>query len=186
MSRDMPPPRSGSVLKRLIAAFGLAGFVAVAALATAPEAGLSLRVLSSSPAHDDPAKFQLEAVFHNRGDSAVVILPAAMRRSYTASSGGTARYLPYPGPPIAPWQGAFLLRPGERHALEFTGMRDGDGIWNLDPGDYELALRLHVTPEFAHAAEQHAEELGATVWVGELLSAPIAVRFAPVPADQPR
>ena len=154
------------------------------ALLSGPEAGLFVRAYSSTPTYSDPADFHLAVTLDNGGDSAVVILPGAIRRSYTPRSGGAARYMPFPGPRLAPWKGAFLLLPGQAHTLEFTGMRDGDGIWDLERGRYELTVRFHVTPNLARSAEAHTEDLGAPAWVGDITSDPIAVSFVAQPAAQ--
>ena len=162
---------------RLLIALFLIVFACGPPLASAPEAGLFVRAHSSTPTYSGPADFHFAVVLANREDSAVVVLPGALRRSYTPRSGGAARYIPFPGPRLAPWKGAFLLLPGQTHTLEFTGMRDGDRIWDLEPGRYELTVRFHVTPDLARSAEAHIEELGAPAWEGEATSDPIAVSF---------
>jgi hypothetical protein len=137
-----------------------------------------VRAHSSTRTYSDPADFHLAVTLENRGESAFVILPVSIRRSYTPRSGGAARYNPLPGPRLPPWKGAFVLLPGQARTLEFRGMADGDGIWRLEPGSYELTVRLDVTPDLARSAAAQIQELGAPVWQGEVGSEPIAVAFA--------
>ena len=70
--------------------------------------------------------------------------------------------------------------PRETRVVHLTGMRDGDGVWALDYGNYQLSLRYLVTEGFAANAAPFHQERGspnAPVWVGELHSRPIAVRY---------
>ena len=133
--------------------------------------GLRLRVQSPSPIYDDPISFSLQVVFENVGDTPTAILPPSMRRHYRALGAGRATYIPYPGPPIYPWGGAFALRPGETRTVTLAGMRDGDGHWTLEPGAYELSVRYVVDEGVAGPSvpiEARRELGGAPIWVGAL------------------
>ncbi len=144
--------------------------------------GLRLRVQSAAPTYDDAASFSLEVVFENVGDTPVGILPPVIRRRYRALGSGRATYIPYPGPPIYPWRGAFALGPGEVRSVTVVGMRDGDGIWALEPGAYELSVRYIVDESVAGPSVpiEARRELGrAKIWVGQLESPAVTVVFRP-------
>jgi len=141
---------------------------------------LALEATSPTPQYADPALFRLTVVFHNRGEAPVVVLPTRIRREYRAVGDGKADYLPYPGPPISPWKGAFALAAGASRSVELEGMDDGDGIWRLAPGHVDLVVRYAVDTELA---AQTAALLVAlrevALWVGELESDPIRLSYEP-------
>jgi hypothetical protein len=145
-------------------------------------ASLTIRVQSSTPIYDDPSAFELSVIVQNRGSSPLVVLPQALRRVYAALGSGSAEYSPYPGPPVPPWKGAFSLQPGQTRTLTFVGMRDGDGSWKIEPGRYELRVRLSVSGDTAKSAEEHVAHFGATIWQGNLQSSATLVTYRPVPA----
>jgi hypothetical protein len=61
-------------------------------------------------------------------------------------------------------------------------MRDGDGIWTLEPGAYELSVRYVVEEALAGRAvppEVRGSLGGAAVWVGALETPGIEVTFRP-------
>jgi hypothetical protein len=58
-------------------------------------------------------------------------------------------------------------------------MRDGDGVWNIEPGRYELAVTLNVSDDTAKSADAHVAQFGATIWQGNVESAAILVTYAP-------
>jgi hypothetical protein len=146
------------------------------------EYGLTIRAHSPTASYSKPDDFRLSVTFRNHGDSPLVILPVAIHRKYTALDAAKARYSPFPGPPIPPWRNAFLLAPGQTHVVELPGHRDADGIWILEPGRYELAVRIEVSPDQADSAARHLVNFAAPVWRGTLLSAPIRIVFALEPA----
>ena len=144
--------------------------------------GLRLRAQSINPAYDAAESFALEVVFENVGDRPVAVLPAMVRRRYRPLGSGSAAYVPYPGPPIFPWRDAFVLGPGAARTVTFAGMRDGDGIWALGPGAYELSVRYVVEEALAGPAvpAEVRRSLGAAgVWVGALETPGIEVAFRP-------
>ena len=94
---------------------------------------------------------------------------------------GVAQYSPFPGSPIRPWKDAFLLQPGQSRTLILRGMRDRDGVWNLEPGHYEMSIRLTVTPEAAKASASQVKNLGAAIWEREIKSSNIRVGYSPAP-----
>jgi hypothetical protein len=61
-------------------------------------------------------------------------------------------------------------------------MRDGDGVWNLDPGSYELSIRLSVTSDAVEASSSQVKDLGAAIWQGDIQSSSIRVSYLPSPA----
>jgi hypothetical protein len=145
-------------------------------------ADLAIEVRSSMPVCSEPAAFEMTVVVRNQGDVPLVVLPHGLRRVYDAVGSGAAVYSPYPGPPMAPWRGAFSLEPGGSRTLSFVGMSDGDGIWRIEPGRYALRARLSVTSDAARAAEAHVSHLGAAIWEGDVRSPAIHVTHEPSPA----
>jgi hypothetical protein len=121
-------------------------------------------------------------ILENNGGAPVIVLPQSLRRQYLSIGAGAARYSPYPGPPISPWKDAFLLRPGQSRTLTVRGMRDGDGVWNLEPGRYELSIRLSVTSDTVEASSSQVKDLGAAIWEGDIQSSSIRVTYLPGPA----
>ncbi|MDH3378810.1 MAG: hypothetical protein OEQ39_17940 [Gammaproteobacteria bacterium] len=148
-------------------------------VSAASHASLTIRVQSSTPNYEDPSTFNFSVIIQNQGRAAFVVLPQALRRVYTAVGSGSAEYSPYPGPPIHPWKGAFALQPDESRVLTFVGMRDGDGVWKIEPGRYELGVTLSVSGDSAKAAEAQVAQFGATVWQGNIESAAIPVTYMP-------
>jgi hypothetical protein len=151
-------------------------------LETAAFAALAIQVESSTHEYEEPAKFELSVVLRNNGAAPVIVLPQSLRREYVSLDAGVARYSPYPGPPIKPWKDAFLLRPGESRTLAVRGMRDGDGVWNLEPGRYELSIRLSVTPAAAEASSSKVKDIGTAIWQGDIHSSSIRITYSPAPA----
>ncbi len=145
-------------------------------------ADLAIEVQSATPTFARPATFELSVIVQNRGEASIVVLPQGLRREYSALGSGSATYSPYPGPPMAPWNGAFALEPGQARTLTFVGVGDGDGYWRIEPGRYELGVRLSVSSEFAKAAEPHVAHFGATIWQGDIRSSAIVVTYEPTPA----
>jgi hypothetical protein len=183
VSAGVRQPERRVAQSRLVFLFACTGglwlqFVpALAALAT-----LAIHIESATPKYEEPASFELSVTLRNEGDAAVIVLPQSLRRTYTSLGGGAAHYSPYPGPPIRPWKDAFLLRPGESRTVTVRGMRDGDGVWNLEPGRYELSIRMSVTPDAVEASRSHVKHLGASIWHGDIQSSSIRVTYSPAPA----
>ena len=158
----------------------LCSCVSVLLLHSSPTlAALNLEIQTASAEYREPEKFELSLVFRNDGDAPIIVLPQSLRREYGSMGSGAARYSPYPGPPIEPWRDAFLLGPGQSRTLTVHGMRDGDGVWVLEPGTYDLRLRLRVTPEVVEASRSQLEELGGEIWQGDMRSSGIRIRYAP-------
>jgi len=158
-------------------------FIAVFLLQSVPaSASLVVRVESATREYEEPEQFELSVIFQNDGGGPVIVLPQSLRRQYRSLGAGTARYSPYPGPPIRPWKDAFLLRRGESRTLVLRGMRDGDGMWSVEPGRYELSIRLSVTSEAVEASSSQVKALGAPIWQGDIQSSSIRVTYSPAPA----
>ena len=171
---------------RLVLLFACtAGFLLQFASASASAstfAALVIQVESSTRKYEESARFELSVILRNNGDVPVVVLPQSIRRTYVSLGGGAARYSPYPGPPIRPWKDAFLLQPGQSRTMTVRGMRDGDGVWYLEPGRYELSIRLSVTPDAVEASWSQVKHLGAAIWHGDIRSSSIRVIYSPAPA----
>ena len=148
------------------------------------QAMLKLYVDEPELAYERPETFRLEAFFENRGRSRVLILPSLIHRQYRPVNGETVTYVPYPGPRLSPWDGAFALDPNETRVVILSGMRERDGLWKLDRGAYSLSLR-YVVPEALEANEDASAEESpfpdTLLWVGELQSQEVTVRYEPFP-----
>ncbi len=145
-------------------------------------ADLVIQVESSTTEYAEPEKFELVVILQNDGDAPFIVLPRWLRRNYAPLGGGTAQYSPYPGPPIKPWKDAFLLRPGQTRRVAFRGMGDGDGVWKLEPGRYELSVDLSVSPDAVEVSRSHVKHLGGAIWQGSIRSPSIRVTYSPTPA----
>jgi len=148
------------------------------------ESGLRLRVHSPNQAYRDPGAFVLTVEFENLGQTPLVIFPTGISRQYRPLDSTRVTYEPYPGPRISPWKDLLAIGPQERRAVRFIGMRDGDGIWQLDAGSHALSVHYFVAADLAwnaavQAALPRAVGEAARVWVGELKSPEIIVRFDP-------
>jgi hypothetical protein len=146
-------------------------------------ADLVIRVETSTRKYSEPAQFDLSVIMTNGGDAPLIVLPQSLRREYLSLESGTAHYSPYPGPPSKPWRDAFVLTPDQSHTWAVRGMGDGDGVWRLEPGRYELSARLSVTTEQAKISAPELTELGATIWEGEIQSAKLIVIYSPEPSN---
>jgi hypothetical protein len=161
----------------------LLAFAASSLLQCTPSsADLVIRIESPTTEYEEPAIFELWVIFRNGGDTPIIVLPQRLRRTYVSLGDGDAAYSPYPGPPIAPWKDAFLLRPGQSHRMRLLGMRDGDGVWSLEPGRYDLSVRLIVTSEAIEASRAQVAHLGAAIWQGDIRSPSVRVTFSAAPA----
>lgn len=140
---------------------------------------LEIRAESPTPRYSVPERFHLVVTIRNPTKNALVILPGGIDRVYKALGRGSARYVPFPGPPLSPWRNAFLLSPGESRLMEFHGMRDGDGVWMIAPGEYLLTIRLVVSAEVANSPEFRSSWPRIPVWHGECAAEPIPVAHHP-------
>jgi hypothetical protein len=142
---------------------------------------LDVQIETSTREYGEPAEFDLSVIVRSGCSAPVIVLPQSIRRNYVSVGSGAAQYSPFPGPPINPWQDAFLLRPSQSQTLMVRGMRDGDGVWNLERGRYEMSIRLTVTPEAAKASALQVKNPGAPIWEGDIRSSNIRVIYSPAP-----
>ena len=168
-------------MARSLLAAPLTGAMFALLLPALSHASLTIQIQSSTPSYGDPAAFEFSVIVQNRGDFPLVVLPHAIRRDYSALDSGSVEYLPYPGPPMPPWGGAFSLQPGQTRTLTFIGMRDGDGSWNIEAGRYELRMILSVSSDIARSAKKHVAHFGAAIWQGDLQSSAIVITYTPIP-----
>ena len=82
----------------------------------------------------------------NEGMSPMVTLPNLVRLRI---EGARAEYVPYPGPPIDPWDGAAELAAGAIMTVHFRDASDKRGVWRLPPGEYRVIALYEVPPELA-------------------------------------
>ena len=174
-------------LARNLVRFALVFAFATPSLAGGSHRGLRLEAASPAPRYANPERFRVHARFANPGDVPVVVLPAQLRRRYREIGGATAQYLPFPGPPVSPWRGAFVLEAGDSQTVALSGMRDADGVWRLAAGRYALVLSYSVGPEIA--AQRATEMLPpqaseARIWEGTLTTAPIQLMYEPPEASR--
>jgi hypothetical protein len=141
--------------------------------------GLRLGLYSSGQNYNDFNSFQLSVIFENVGKEKIVILPQSIRRNYQSKGQGAAKYVPFPGPRIYPLKDAFTLLPGQRNEINFVGMRDGDGIWMLEPGTYDLSIRYNVSQDLVLSYARDLPDTNSRIWTGSIESEKITVNFQP-------
>jgi len=152
---------------------------ATAELWTQPMDGLRLGLSTSTPIYKDPNIFQLSIVFQNLGKEKIIILTESIHRNYQVKGHGAAKYVPFPGPPISPWRGAFPLLPGQKNEIKYVGMRDRDGIWVLEPGTYNLSIQYVVPQDLISAYARDFPDSKARLWTGSIKSMELIIRFQP-------
>ena len=152
---------------------------AAAELWTQPMDGLRLGLSTSTPIYKDPNTFQLSIFFQNLGKEKIIILPESTRRIYQGKGQGVAKYVPFPGPPIYPWGGAFLLLPGQKNEIKYVGMRDRDGIWVLEPGTYNLSMQFIVPQDLAVGYGREFPNSKDQVWIGRIETEKVTITFQP-------
>jgi len=152
---------------------------AIAELGTQPMDGLLLGLSISNPIYKDPNIFQLSIVFQNLGKEKIIILPESTRRIYQVKGQGVAKYVPFPGPPISPWRGAFPLLPGQKNEIKYVGMRDRDGIWVLEPGTYDLSMQFIVPQDLAGGYGREFPNSKDQVWIGRIETEKLTITFQP-------
>ncbi len=141
--------------------------------------GLRLRIYTPTPTYKDFNLFQLSVIFENLGKEKIVILPQSIRRNYQSKGHGAPKYIPFPGPRIYPLKDAFTLLSGQKDAVNFVGMRDGDGIWMLEPGTYDLSIRYTVSQDLVSSYARDLPDSNARIWAGSIESEKITVKFQP-------
>ncbi len=146
---------------------------------TQPIDGVRLGLYTPTPNYKDFNSFQLSVIFENVGKEKIVILPQSIRRNYQSKGHGAAKYIPFPGPRIYPLKDAFTLLPGQRSEINFVGMRDGDGIWMLEPGTYDLSIRYTVSQDLVSSYARDLPDADARIWTGNIESEKLAVKFQP-------
>jgi hypothetical protein len=158
---------------------GMENSHAATATWTQPIDGLRLGLYTPTPNYKDFNSFQLSVIFENAGKEKIVILPQSIRRNYQSRDQGTAKYIPFPGPRIYPLKDAFTLLPGQRNEIIFVGMRDGDGVWMLEPGTYNLSIRYNVSQDLVLSYARDLPDANARIWAGSIESEKITVKFQP-------
>ena len=146
---------------------------------TQPIDGLRLGLSISNLIYKDPKTFQLSIFFQNLGKEKIIILPESTRRIYQGKGQEVAKYVPFPGPPIYPWGGAFLLLPGQKNEIKYVGMRDRDGIWVLEPGTYNLSMQFIVPQDLAGGYGREFPNSKDQVWIGRIETEKLTITFQP-------
>lgn len=163
----------------LIVTLGAGNSDAITETWTQPIDGLRLGLYTPTPNYKDFNSFQLSVIFENVGKEKIIILPQSIRRNYQSKGHGAAKYIPFPGPRIYPLKDAFTLLPGQRDEINFVGMRDGDGIWILEPGTYDLSVRYTVSQDLVSSYARDIPDANARIWAGSIESEKITVKFQP-------
>ena len=139
-------------------------------------APLTVKIDSSTKTYHKNIEFELTVTFHNTSDKPFIVFPAYIRRKYIALDGQNAQFNRYPGPVIDPWPTAIILNGGEIKTTKFTGMRNGDGIWSLEPGRYDLSVSLDVatTSTFGTTPDKYKD---MDIWRGNAASEMIRINY---------
>jgi hypothetical protein len=58
-------------------------------------------------------------------------------------------------------------------------MRDGDGIWILEPGIYDLSIRYIVPRDWVEAYARDFPDSEARLWTGSIESGKLTIKFQP-------
>jgi hypothetical protein len=152
---------------------------ATAELWTQPMEGLRLGLYTPTPNYKDFNSFQLSVIFENMGKDRIIILPQSIRRDYQSKGHGAAKYVPFPGPRIYPLKDAFTLLPGQKNEINLVGIRDGDGLWVLDPGTYDLSVRYTVSQDLVSSYARDFPDSNARIWTGTIESRKLTIKFQP-------
>ena len=144
-----------------------------------PVEGLRLSIDTPTLEYKDPNAFQLSVLFENVGKEKIVILPQSIRRNYESKGHGAAEYIPYPGPRIYPLKDAITLSPGQRNEINFVGMRDGDGIWKLEFGTYDLSIRYTVSQDLVSSYARDFPGSNTRIWTGTIECGKLTIKFQP-------
>ena len=91
----------------------------------------------------------ISVMITNGGATRLMVLPNMVRLRI---EGIGAEYVPYPGPPIDPWDGARDLAPGATATILFPDTSDKRGVWRLPPGEYRITALYEVPPDLAPPA----------------------------------
>jgi hypothetical protein len=146
---------------------------------TQPVNGVRISVYTPTQNYKDPNTFQLSVLFENLGKEKLIILPGSMNWNYQSRDQGTAIYVPFPGPRISPWRDAFTLLPDRKNEMKLVGMRDGDGLWVLEPGTYDLSIRYIVPQDRAAAYARDFPNSKVQLWTGSIESRKLIIKFQP-------
>jgi hypothetical protein len=137
---------------------------------------LILKIDSSTKIYKDHNQFELSVTFYNASDKPIIVFPAYLRRKYTPLGNHNVHFNPYPGPVIDPWRTAIILTPRESKSIRFKGMRNGDGLWSLEPGKYTLSVSLDVATTFSYYSLKKKFK-GIDIWRGSVESESIEINY---------
>jgi len=141
--------------------------------------GLRLSIDTPTQNYKDSNAFQLSVLFENVGKEKIILLPQSIRRNYQAKGQGAAKYVPFPGPRISLWKDAFTLLPGQKNKINLVGMRNGDGIWTLELGAYDLSIRYIVPLDWTNAYARDFPDSKAQLWTGSIESEKLTIKCQP-------
>jgi hypothetical protein len=131
-----------------------------------------LRVQAPATVHANEPR-DIAVTISNPGVTPMVALPSMIRLHI---EGERAEYVPYPGPPIDPWEGVHELAAGASTVVVFRDTSDKRGVWRLPPGDYRIKALYEVPPELAPPL---AIANPQRVWRGRVESPPASMTVRP-------
>lgn len=101
-----------------------------------------------------------KVTFENRGRRVLVVLPQFI---HIEVLGPGVEFVPFPGPAIPPWNGAFaLLANGSKEAE-----RRYDGVWRTAPGRYRGRAQYVVTQKDVASSAEYLP--AGDPWIGSLV-----------------
>ena len=112
----------------------------------------------------------ISVMIANGGTTPVRVLPNQVRLRI---EGIGAEYVPYPGPPIDPWDGVRELVPAATVTVVFIDTSDRRGVWRLQPGNYRITAVYDMPPDLAPPSTIVD---GSRVWRGRLESSPTLMK----------
>ena len=161
-------------LKTLSLYIGVMGLCAIPVICFA--SSLVLTIDSSTKSYKNHDEFEMSVTFHNTSDKPYVVFPAYVRRIYIPIDGQNAQFTTYPGPVINPWSTAITLNGREMKTIKFSGMRNGDGFWGLEPGRYDLSVSLFIATSSTFATDDEKYK-DVDVWRGKVESEKIRIHY---------
>lgn len=137
--------------------------------------GLCLTIDLPRARYEAWESIDVTATLANAGKGKLVVSPWCVSLKF---EGAGARFLLYPKP-VPPWYaGAKSLGAGEQLAVKMPGLRHGGGVWQLQPGKYEVAAE-YALPADQAAQAKHVKLPAGRVWTGRLRSPWVPLEVVP-------
>jgi hypothetical protein len=130
-----------------------------------PQAPIALGVSAPTSFNSGESR-DVSVTMTNVSTTPVLVLPNLLRLRI---EGAGAEYVPYPGPPIDPWEGARELAPGLQVTIRFSDTSDKRGIWRLPRGNFSITAIYEVPTDLVPPSR--IPDLGR-LWRGRVQSSP--------------